>query len=78
MRRSKKQTLAWRLMARYEALKSAKGSGKSIIATARKVATIIWVLLQRKTEFDASRMTDKKLARKAASMQAAHYKNNPV
>jgi hypothetical protein len=47
-------------------------------ATARKVATIIWVLLQQKTEFDTSRMTDKKLARKAASMRTAHYKNNPA
>jgi transposase len=33
MRRSKKQTLAWRLMARYEALKPAKGSGKSMCKT---------------------------------------------
>jgi hypothetical protein len=47
-------------------------------ATARKAAAIIWVLLRQKTEFDVSRMTDKKLARKAASMQAAHYKNNPA
>ncbi|MDR2515880.1 MAG: IS110 family transposase, partial [Spirochaetaceae bacterium] len=33
MRRLKKRTLAWRLMARYEALKSAKGSGKSMCKT---------------------------------------------
>jgi len=71
MRRSKKKTLHWRLMARYEAMKSAKGSGKSIIATARKVATIIWVMLHQNTEFDQTRMTDKKLIRKAASMRAA-------
>jgi transposase len=74
MRRSKKQTLTWRLMKRYEELKSAKGSGKSIIATARKVATIIWALLQHKSEFDASLMTDKKLERKAALMRAAGLK----
>jgi len=70
MRRSKKKTMSWRLMERYEAMKSAKGSGKSIIATARKVATIIWVMLRRKAEFDETRMTDKKLIRKAAQMRA--------
>jgi len=68
--RSKKKTLHWRLMERYEAMKSAKGSGKSIIATARKVATIIWVMLREKTEFDMIRMIDKKIIRKAALMRA--------
>ena len=71
MRRSKKKTLHWRLMERYEAMKSAKGSGKSIIATARKVATIIWVMLREKTEFDMTRMIDRKIVRKASLMREA-------
>jgi hypothetical protein len=56
-------------MSRYEFLKRNKGSGKSIIATARKLAMIIWHMLSKGEAFDAERMTDKTLARKAVSMR---------
>jgi transposase len=68
MRRSKAKTLAWRLMQRYEAMKQSKGSGKSIIATARKLSTIIWRMLSEEAEFDESKMVDQKPAKKAEAM----------
>jgi transposase len=71
IRRCKKTTLAWRMMERYEAMKRNKGSGKSIVATARKLATIIWHMLSEDAEFDASLMVDRKLAKKSAAMQEA-------
>ena len=71
IRRCKKTTLAWRMMERYEAMKRNKGSGKSIVATARKLATIIWHMLSEDEEFDASLMVDRKLAKKAVAMQEA-------
>ena len=49
------------LMSRYEVLKKRKGSGKSIVATARKLSKIIWVLLQNDMDYDSSKMHDKKL-----------------
>jgi transposase len=64
MRRMKKTTLAWRLMQRHEVLKKSKGSGKSIIATARKVATIIWHMLIEDVCFDVSKMAVGKPAEK--------------
>jgi transposase len=69
MRRQKKTTLGWRLMTRYEAMKKSKGSGKSIIAAARKVAVIIWHILYGGKEFDAALMTDKRLSQKAEEMK---------
>jgi transposase len=68
MRRQKRQTLDWRLMERYDALRGRKGTGKSIIATARKVAVIIWHMLANDEAFDVSRMVDRKLGRKAETM----------
>jgi transposase len=68
LRRMKAKTLSWRLMQRYERMKSSKGSGKSIIATARKMAVIIWRILTYSEEFDLKKMVDKKLAGKAESM----------
>lgn len=44
------------LMSRYEVLKKRKGSGKSIVATARKLTKIIWTLLQNDTKYDPLRM----------------------
>jgi hypothetical protein len=70
-RRYKKTTVSWRLMRGYEMMKRSKGSGKSIIATARKLACIVWAMLSNDTLFDCALMTDKKLAQKAASMRAA-------
>jgi hypothetical protein len=71
MRRLKSRTLVLRLMERHEALKKNKGSGKSIIATARKVAVIIWHMLSQGESFDAAQMTGRKLAAKAEAMSRA-------
>jgi transposase len=68
MRRLKADTLDWRLMRQYEALKRRRGSGKSIIATARKLAIIIWHMLSKDEEFSLALMVDRKLARKAEGM----------
>jgi hypothetical protein len=68
MRRLKAETLGLRLMQRHEALKQRKGSGKSIIATARKVAVIIWHMLSKDEEFNLALMVDRKLGRKAETM----------
>ena len=43
-------------MSRSEVLKKRKGSGKSIVATARKLTKIIWTLLQNDTPYDPLRM----------------------
>jgi hypothetical protein len=69
--RQKKKTAVWRLMKRYEVMKRNKGSGKSIVATARKLAVIIWTMLSRDEGFDQAQMTDRKLAAKAESMREA-------
>ena len=58
----------WRLMQRYELMKAAKGSGKTIIATARKIAVIIWRMLSEDVEFEVGKMIDRKLAQKSESM----------
>jgi len=49
-------------------MKKSKGSGKAIIATARKVAVIIWNMLTKDAEFDQEKMVDKKPAKKSESM----------
>jgi transposase len=69
--RQKRKTAGWRLMERYEGMKRNKGSGKSIVATARKLAVIIWTMLSRGEGFDVAQMTDGKLAAKAESMRKA-------
>jgi hypothetical protein len=51
-------------------MKRSKGSGRSIIATARKVAVIIWHMLSEDVEFDEAEMADRKLAKKAFAMSA--------
>jgi transposase len=68
IRRSKKKTMGWRLMERYEAMKKSKGSGKSITATARKVAVIIWHMLSEDREFDASLMAGRKPEKETEKM----------
>ena len=40
-------------------MKKNKSSGKSIIATARKMAEIVWVILIDKQDFDSSKMIGK-------------------
>ena len=69
MRRSKK-TLSWRIMERYSSMKREKGSGKSIIATARKLSRIIWCMLTEDMPFNSSLMVDERLNRTASSMKA--------
>jgi transposase len=75
IRRSKKTTVTWRLMQRYEVMKQNKGSGKSIIATARKLATIIWQILRKGEDFNPLLMVDKNLVKKAASMRKEAVQN---
>ncbi len=54
-----KDTANWRLMERYRYIKTKRGSGKSIIATARKLAEIVWTMLTREEDFDSSKMLEK-------------------
>jgi len=51
-----KETSAWRMMQRYDFMKKTKGSGKSIIAAARKMAEIVWTMLSRNSDFDSTKM----------------------
>lgn len=66
-------TGTWRLMQRYEYMKKNKGSGKSIVATARKMAEIVWYILTDRVDFDCKKMEGKysplplSLAEQAAS-----------
>jgi len=69
MRRMKEKTLRWRLMERHEMMKRNKGSGKTIIATARKVAVIIWHMLTEEANFEVEKMTARKLAKTSESMK---------
>jgi len=69
MRRMKEKTLRWRLMERHEMLKRNKGSGKAIIATARKIAVIIWNMLTEEADFEVGKMTDRNLAKTSESMK---------
>ena len=54
-----KDTSEWRMMQRYEYMKKNKGSGKSIIVTARKMAEIVWAMLSNKKDFDEQKMIGK-------------------
>ena len=58
-------------MARYARMKKEKGSGRSIIATARLLSEIIWHMLTKNEEFDPLKMKDKELFCKAMEMRAA-------
>jgi transposase len=69
IRRMKAKTLSWRMMERYEALKKNKGSGRAIIATARKLSTIIWHMLTEEVEFDINMMTEPKPSKKSDTMK---------
>jgi transposase len=72
LRRLKAKTCTWRIMQRYEAMKQSKSHpGVKIIATARKLATIIWHMLSRDEAFEVGEMVDPKLAKKAESMSRA-------
>ncbi|MBQ7159417.1 MAG: hypothetical protein IJS09_08370, partial [Treponema sp.] len=54
-----KDTSDWRMMQRYENMKTNKGSGKSIVAAAIKMAEIVWAMLSDKKDFDAQKMIGK-------------------
>ena len=54
-----KDTSNWRMRQRYEYMKTNKGSGKSIVAAARKMAEIVWAMLSDKKDFDAQKMIGK-------------------
>ena len=71
MVRNKRRTGCYRIMERYSRMKSHKGSGRTIIATARKLSEIIWHMLRENQPFDEARMKNPELRRKAMEMQAA-------
>jgi transposase len=73
MVRMKRITGEYRIMLRYDRLKQVKGSGKSIIATARTLAEILWHMLTYNEPFDEARMKDPKLYKKSLEMQATAY-----
>lgn len=54
-----RDTSDWRMMRRYEYIKKNKGSGKSIVAAARKMAEIVWALLTEKQDFNFEKMKGK-------------------
>ena len=69
LRRMKEKTYSWRFMQRYEAMKKHKGSGKAIIATARKIAVVIWNMLSEDVEFDIGQMVERKVGKKIESVK---------
>ena len=69
LRRMKAKTFTWHMIQRYDILKRSKGSGKAIIATARKIAVIIWHMLTREETFNIEKAVDSKLTKKAEVMR---------
>jgi len=69
--RLKEKSQNWRIMQRYVAMKKSKGSGRAIIAMARKIAVIIWHMLTEDVVFDIGTMVDEKLAKKSELMKNA-------
>ena len=43
-------------MCKYRTMKANEGTGKSIIATARKMSTMVYAILKTRKPFDPSRM----------------------
>ena len=56
MIRCGKVTGGYRVMTRYQEMKKHKGTGKSIIATARKMSTIMYAMLKSREPFDPTKM----------------------
>jgi len=56
MLRLQNKTDGYRLMYRYRTMKKSKGTGRSIIATARKMSAIVYAVLKTKQPFDPSKM----------------------
>jgi len=70
MVRNKRTTGGYRIMTKYQQMKTHKGSGKSIIATARKLSTIIYMMLKNREPFDPLRM---EYSQKYLNMQVAAF-----
>ena len=74
MNRSR-MTRDYRLMVQYRTMKKNKGSGKSIIATARKLSKIIWFMLTYNKPFNPELMLDTNLNDRADDMRSAIIKS---
>lgn len=68
MIRNKRYTSEYRVITKYENMKRYKGSGQSIIATARKMSPIVYQMLKNREDFDPSKMNNLK---KYKDMQTA-------
>ena len=66
-----KDTASWWMMQSYEYMKKTKGSGKSIVAAARKMAEIVWTMLSDGQDFDAVKMQGKYSPANLAAQAAA-------
>ena len=67
------ETGTHRILERHDRLKRIKGSGRSIIATARQLSEIIYRMLTDGVPFDETKMVDPVTRRKVTEMQAAAY-----
>lgn len=56
MARIPKTTGGYRIMRKYRAMKESKGSGSSIIASARKMSSIVYFILKSREPFDPLKM----------------------
>jgi len=56
MIRLKKVTSEWRLIKEYQRRKNEKGSGRAIIALARKITRIVFVMLSKRERFNPELM----------------------
>ena len=54
--RQPNKTSDWKLVVDYHRMKREKGSGRAIIATTRKVARIVFAMLNNQEEFDPTLM----------------------
>ena len=70
MIRYSKQTSNYRIIVRYQNMKKQKGSGKSIIATARKLTTIVYAMLKSRQPFNPKKMLTMKEDNSANSQLA--------
>lgn len=59
MVRMENKTKGLSIMKQYHELKNQKSSGKAIIATARKLSRIIYIMLTTNTPFNVNRLTEK-------------------
>ena len=60
--RQPQNTGDWKLMKDYRAMKVEKGSGRAIITLTRKMARIVFAILNNRTAFDPTRMYDKPIS----------------